>query len=103
MAGERVRVIINDHAVHEIVGGLDARDLLLEVAEPIVAEAQVLAPKLTGRGAESIHSEDVHDGFDWTVRIGWSVDRYYMRFQDQGTEYIEARNFLELALEGAFT
>lgn len=98
---ESIRVVINDRGIRDIVGSTDVRDLLLEVARPIVDSARVSAPKRSGAGARSIHAEDVLDGFEWTVRIGWTVERYYMRFQDEGTKYIDARRFLELALEGA--
>ena len=98
---ESVRVVINERGIRDIVGSADVRDLLLEVADPIVDGARTLAPKRSGLGARSIHAEDVHDGFEWTVRIGWTTERYYMRFQDEGTQYIDARHFLELALEGA--
>jgi hypothetical protein len=101
MALNYERVIVDDAGLRDLSNSDAVRDFLLEVAEPIVDRARALAPKRSGRGAASIHAEDVHDGFQWTVRIGWTRDRYYMRFQDQGWENHAGREFLIAALEGA--
>jgi HK97 gp10 family phage protein len=96
-----VRIDVHDRVLDEIRYSDRVRVALLEAAEPIVASARVLAPKLTGAGSASIHSLDVPTAAGWTVRIGWDGQHYYMKFQDQGTHYIDARHFLEIALEGA--
>jgi HK97 gp10 family phage protein len=98
MADERV--VVDERAIGDITGSLDVLDLLLEVAEPIIDRARAGAPKRSGQGAASIHGEPVLDGPDWTVRISWDRDHFYMGFFEFGTEHIIARPFLEPALEG---
>jgi len=57
----------------------------------VVATMQRRAPKDTGAGAESIHSEPDPDepGF----RIGWDPDHFYLSFHEFGTEHQPARPF----------
>lgn len=101
MAADRVRVDVDERAVHELSGSLDMRNLLLESAEPIVTGEQALAPKRTGEGAASIRSEPVLDGSVWTVRVAWDRAHFYMYFHDRGTRYMPARPFVEPAVEAA--
>ncbi|MBM0275096.1 HK97-gp10 family putative phage morphogenesis protein [Micromonospora tarensis] len=101
MADDNVRVDVDQAAVDEVVRSVDMRDLLLDVADPIVGRAQLGAPKASGEGAASIRSEPVLDGPDWTVRISWDRAHFYMYFHDRGTERLPARPFLEPALDGA--
>lgn len=99
-----VRVIVDDNGIRQLLASDEMRDYALEVADPIVAQARMLAPKRSGQGAAAIHSEALFAGFEWLVRIGWTDRRFYMRFQDQGTRgpwAVDARHFLEIALEGA--
>lgn len=98
MADERV--VVDDRAIGDYTGSLDVLEMLLEVAEPIIDRAQALAPKRTGEGAASIRSEPVLDGPDWTVRISWDRDHFYLGFFEAGTKHITAQPFLEPALEG---
>jgi HK97 gp10 family phage protein len=101
MADPKVRVDVDERAVDDVVRSVDMRDLLLETAKPVVRNAQAGAPKETGEGAESIRSEPVLDGPDWTVRISWDRDHFYMYFHDRGTRRLPARPFLDPALEAA--
>ena len=96
-----VRVVNDERAIAAIAGSLDVRDLLVESARPIVGRAQALAPRRTGGGAESIRSEPVLDGPDWTVRISWDREHFYMYFHEFGTKRLPDRPFLEPALDGA--
>lgn len=96
-----VRVVVDERAVQSYARSVDVRDLLIESAQPIEGGAKVLAPKRSGAGAESIRSEPVLDGLDWTVRISWDRDHYYMYFHERGTVRMPARPFLEPALEAA--
>jgi hypothetical protein len=98
-----VRVVVDDNGIRQILASREARGFLLDAADPIIATARGLAPKRSGRGAGSIHSEALMDGPAWVVRVGWTGDRYYMKFQDQGWRYHRAgRHFMEIALEGAY-
>lgn len=99
MASEQVRVIVDERAVRALSSSDDMRDLLLEVAEPVVDRARMRAPKKTGRGAESIRSEPVLDMDAWTVRVSWEREQYHMYFRERGTRYQSADPFLEAALE----
>ncbi len=98
MADERV--VVDDRAIEDLAGSLDVLQVLLDAADPIIDRAQGRAPKRTGEGAASIHGEPVLDGPDWTVRIGWDRDHFYLYFHDRGTEKLAARPILEPALEG---
>lgn len=95
-----VRVDVDERAVDDVAGSLDVLDMLLDFAEPIIARAKAGAPKRTGEGAASIRGEPVLDGPDWTVRISWDRDHFYLLFLEEGTEHIRPRPFLEPALEG---
>jgi hypothetical protein len=97
---DNVRVVVDERAVHALTSSDEMRDLLLEVADPVVARAKFFAPKDTGRGAESITSEAVVDIDEWTVRVSWTRDQYHMYFRDRGTVYQTGTQFLERALEG---
>jgi HK97 gp10 family phage protein len=57
----------------------------------IVPEMRRRAPKDTGAGAESIHSEPDPDvpGF----RVSWDRDHFYMLFHELGTQHQPARPF----------
>jgi HK97 gp10 family phage protein len=96
---DNVRVVVGDRAIRALSSSNEMRDLLMDLAEPVVRGAQALAPKRSGRGAESIRAEPVRDGEAWTVRVSWTRDRYYMYFHDRGTVHMPAREFLERALE----
>lgn len=99
---ERVRVVIGDAAVRALSSSDEMRDLLLDLAEPVVREAKAGAPRKTGAGAASIRSEPVRDEFGhWTVRVSWGRDFYYMYFHERGWERNPGRDFLEQALERA--
>lgn len=94
-----VRVEISEAGVQEVLYSDDVRDMLMDAAVPIVARAKARAPRKTGAGADSIRSEPVFDGFEWTVRVSWTRDAYYMYFHDQGTKFQRAQDFLGSALE----
>lgn len=70
-------------------------------AARVVARAQHDAPKLTGRGAASIHSETFTDdtGTYEGVGISWDAEHYYMLFAEVGTEHEAARPFLRPAMD----
>lgn len=80
---------------HELLASEGMRRAMIDAAEPVVREAQRRAPKLTGRGAASIHIEAdrVGDG-TWEAEVGWTRERYYLRFHEMGDRYMPARPFL---------
>jgi HK97 gp10 family phage protein len=99
-----VYVTVDDGGIRQILASEGARDVLLDAADPIVDAARALAPRRTGAGSASIHAQALTSGRGWTVRVGWTTRRYYMRFQDQGTRGQHpdpARHFMSIALEGA--
>jgi hypothetical protein len=100
------RIRVDDNGLARVLASRQMRDALLDVADPIVEAAAFLAPKRSGRGAESIHSQPLLEPDGWHVRIGWTTDRYYLRFQDQGSRGKHpdpARHFMLTALERART
>jgi hypothetical protein len=101
MPDSTVRVVLDERAIRALSSSDEMRDLLLEEAQPIATDAAVRAPKRTGAGAGSIRAESVVDFDEWTARVSWTRAHYYMYFHDRGTKYVQARRFLEEALEGA--
>jgi len=94
------RVVLNQRGMTDLLRDPDLRMGLLDAAQPVVRAAQLGAPKRTGAGAASIHAEAVLDGPEWTARISWSRERFYLRFHEMGTKSLPARPFLVPALEG---
>lgn len=72
---------------------------ILDDVKPVVRGARADAPKKTGAGAASIHSEPVLVNGMPGVAIGWDREHYYMRFHEQGTVRLPARPFLVPALD----
>jgi hypothetical protein len=101
MPDSDVLVVLDEDGFRELRSSDDMRDFLMEEAEPIVDRARYGAPKRTGRGAESIRAEPVMDLDEWTVRVSWTRERYYMYFHNEGTKYVPEMGFLEAALEGS--
>jgi len=66
---------------------------LMDIANEIAADARSTAPRLTGAGADSIHAEP-QPGIDPEVHVSWEREKFYMRFQEQGTKHLPARPFL---------
>lgn len=89
-----LRVVVDDAAVDHFMGGPEIRDLVMAAAEPAVGRAQAAAPKKSGEGAASIRAEAVLDGPEWTARVSWDREHYYMFFHERGTKYLDARPFL---------
>ena len=100
---DNVRVVLHHREIQALAASPEMRDELLDAAGPVVSRARAGAPKDTGEGAASIRADAVMDDAvnEWTVRISWTRQRYYMIFHDGGTKHLAARRFLEEALEGA--
>lgn len=71
---------------------------MVDAVQPVVEEARANAPKKSGLGAASIRAQENYEGVP-SVRIGWDVEHYYMRFHEQGTKYLAARPFLLPAVD----
>jgi HK97 gp10 family phage protein len=95
-----VRIVVHQQAIDALAKDPDMRIELLDASVPVVDTARHEAPKRTGRGAASIRAEAVLDGPEWTVRISWDRERFYMYFKEKGTRQLPARPFLVPALEG---
>lgn len=87
-------ILVDQAAIESLMRDPGLRDAMIDAARPHIRLAQALAPKRTGRGAASIHAEAVLDGDRWEIDVGWSQERYYMRFHEQGTRYMPPRPFL---------
>lgn len=72
----------------------EVQERLRHDAEQIARTAALLAPKLTGALAASIHAEEQSDG---TWRVSWDVDHRYGLFQELGTETNPPQPFLRPA------
>lgn len=69
-------------------------------ANAIVTIAQELAPKKTGAGAASIHSEPRVEGGAVVGRhVSWDREHDYMKFAEYGTENEKPRPFLRPAVD----
>ena len=91
----RPRVELNEAGFRDLQRSPALRDQLQEIADrTLVAPAKDRAPRATGFGASTILSETVLVDGEWTVRVGWSRDAYYLRFHQFGTRYLPARPFL---------
>jgi HK97 gp10 family phage protein len=97
-----VEVVVDDRAIHELVVGREVRDMIRDRAVPVERAAKAAAPRRSGWGAHSIHTELVLDGDDWEADISWSwPDAYYMYWHERGSRQMPARPFLEPALKAA--
>lgn len=94
-----VTIVLHQMAIDDLAKDPGMRAGLLEAAVPVVHRAAAHAPKNTGRGAASIRAEAVLDGPEWTARISWDRDHYYMYFRERGTRQLPARPFLVPTLE----
>lgn len=99
MTGD-VRVVVHDAAIEDLLRDPGVRRGLMEQSFPVVSQARGRAPKNTGRGAASIRAEPVLDGPEWTVRISWDREHFYMYFKERGTQSLPPRPFLVPTLEG---
>jgi HK97 gp10 family phage protein len=92
-------VRLNAAAIRDWAGGAAAEEVLRDLGEKIVADAQRDAPKRTGAGAASIAYEIDHDSKGAVVRVSWDKDHWYMIFAEVGTSKETARPFLRPAAE----
>ena len=98
----RVHVDLYREEIRQLVVSDDTKNMVHDIADPVEHLAQVLAPKDTGRGARSIHTEMVLDGDDWEARISWTwPETYYLYWHEQGSRELVPRPFLEPALRAA--
>jgi hypothetical protein len=87
-------IVPDEHAIKALTGEAWMRAATLARAEALVPGAQARAPKDTGAGAASIHAEPVLDDGEWTARVSWTRERFYLRFHELGTVTLPAHPFL---------
>jgi hypothetical protein len=88
------RVVLNRAAVAALARNPAVLRGVSEVAEHVATRMRATAPRRTGRGAASIHSEpapDPAEGF----RVSWDKDHFYLHFQNNGTPHLRAKHFAE--------
>lgn len=90
-------VRLDQRAIDKWASSDDAEEVLRELGEQIVSDAQRDAPKRTGEGAESIDYEIGHDSRGAYVRVSWDEKHFYMYFQEVGTSKQAAHPFLRNA------
>lgn len=92
-------MIIHREGVAEFKRSEAFRELLEDVAQQIVRNAQMLAAKRTGAGARSIQAEPVRTADGWEFRVSWDKRHGYMRFPEFGTRHMRAQPALRRAAE----
>lgn len=96
-----VIVTTHDDEIDRLVASDDVHDMLFALSQPVVADARGRAPKATGRGARSIHSEMILTNEQWQAVISWDQFHYYMYFSEEGTKQRPPHAFLVPALRRA--
>lgn len=89
-----VRVVLNQAEIRRLPYNSQVQVRLRRESERLASIAALLAPKLTGAGAASIHAEEQPDG-SW--RVSWDTAHEYMGYQELGTEHHGAQPFLRPA------
>jgi hypothetical protein len=90
-----VRVVPDRKAIKALAEIPAIRVAILDAANGLVPGARARAPKDTGAGAASIHAETVFNSGEWTARVSWDREHYYMGFHQLGTVSLPAQPFLE--------
>jgi HK97 gp10 family phage protein len=101
MSTASVQVDVDYDAVDRLTRSGDVYNMLSTAAQPVVFDARARAPKDTGRGAHSIHSEMILTPDEWEAVISWDREHYYMYFNERGTRYRPPHAFLVPALKAA--
>ena len=101
MAKSSVQVIVDYDAVDRLTRSGEVYNMLYAASEPVVADARARAPKDTGRGARSIHSEMILTKDEWEAVISWDQHHYYMRFSELGDRQRPPHAFLVPAIKAA--
>jgi HK97 gp10 family phage protein len=96
-----VQVTVHDDAIDRLMRSGQVRDMLHDAVDPIVDTARSRAPKDSGAGSRSIHSEMVLHSDEWEALVSWDQHHWYMYFSEKGTRYMPARPFLVPALRAA--
>lgn len=74
-----------------------------DVGDLVADDARRNAPKRSGAGAASIHSEPYLFPEGWGAQVSWDLAHYYMIFQEVGTIHVPEQRFLRDALEHTYT
>jgi len=91
-----IRIILHSTAIDSIGRTEEMRSMLLDVSKLGIGRAKSAAPKRTGAGAASIHTDAVLAD-TWEANTSWDQLHYYMRFHEFGTSRMPARPFLRPA------
>jgi HK97 gp10 family phage protein len=75
----------------------------MSVGDQVADRAAQSADVWSDEGFASIHAEAVKDGDEWTARVSWDEQHFYLLFSEVGTSKMPARPFLRPALEGDYT
>lgn len=101
MAKASVQVDVDYDAVDRLTRSSEVHAMLADASLPIVFDARARAPKDTGRGARSIHSEMILTQDEWEAVISWDQIHYYMYYSERGTRQRPPHAFLVPALKAA--
>lgn len=96
------RVVLHQGAIRAL-GREGAVPIVQAVGEQVATRAASAAPKASGRGAGSIHSESGVDDTSAVAKVSWSPTFFYLYFHEVGTSKMSARPFLRPALDGTYT
>jgi hypothetical protein len=99
MASSVTRVVLHPQGLRAVLATPGARHAVLAPAERRAGSAALAAPRLSGAGAASIRAEAVLDGGQWTARVSWDREHYYMYFHERGTQHLLPRPFLVPAFQ----
>lgn len=96
-----VQVTVDYDAVDRLTRSSNVRSMLQDAIKPVVDDARGRAPKASGRGARSVHSELVLTSDEWEAIVSWDQFHYYMLFAERGDRYRPPHPFLVPALKDA--
>jgi hypothetical protein len=98
----RVEVEVHEEVIRELLLSRETKTMLSGIGDEVARMAQALAPKKTGRGARSIHSDMEIVGDSWEAHVSWSwPNAFYMYWHELGSRQLPPRPFLVPALMAA--
>lgn len=96
-----VQVTVHEDVIDRLLTSSNVHDMLLDASHPVVLQARTRAPKNTGAGAASIHTQMVLTGDEWEALTSWDQDHFYLMWHETGSRQLPARPFLVPALRAA--
>lgn len=98
---EQVLVTVHHDAIDRLVSSGAVEQFLEDASRPVVQQAKARAPRDTGAGAASIHTEMILSSGEWQALTSWDQDHFYMYWHEKGSRQLPARPFLVPALRAA--